>query len=396
MTTPWRAGPGLVVLICVLVAALDGYDVQAFGVAAPAMAPALGLDPAQVGWAASLAMVGLVVGAFAGGLIADRVGRKPVLIAATAAFGVFSLATAASHSFEALALARFATFLGFGGAMPNLIAIANEVSRPGRRTGTVTLMTCGFPAGGASVALLARLGGEALDWRTLFMVGGVLPLILVPAVWLLLPETRPVAEGRPAEGAARALLGGRRWAVSGLLWLAAGLALVILFLALNWLPTLVVAKGRPPSEAFVASMVFNLGGVVAGIVAGAVVDRLGFRWPLTAVFLGLAAAMAAMSAAADGPTIVALSAVAGFCVMAGMFSLYALAPMFYPPAVRASGAGATVGVSRIGSIVGPLIAGQLRAAGASPGAVFAAMIPVALTAALALIALSFVGRTRDD
>jgi AAHS family 3-hydroxyphenylpropionic acid transporter len=294
-----------------------------------------------------------------------------------------------------LAFARFATGLGFGGAMPNLIAIANEVSRPGRRAATVTIMTCGFPAGGATVALVARLGGEALDWRTLFIIGGALPLLLAPAVWLLLPETRPTGAEPPPGGVLRALLGGRRWAVSSLLWLSAGLALVVLFLALNWLPTLVVAKGRPPSEAFVASMAFNIGGVLAGLVAGALVDRFGFRWPLTLAFLGLAGAMGLMSGAADGAVITALSVTAGACVMTGMFSLYALAPMFYPLAVRASAAGATVGVSRIGSIIGPLVAGQLRAAGAGPGEVFAAMVPVALVAALGVMALSFVGRIEE-
>src|SRR5690606_1256510 len=173
-----RAGAGLIVFICFLIAAVEGYDIQAFGVAAPRLIPDLGLDPSRQGWAASAAMIGLVLGAFVGGWAADRMGRKPVLLASVLTFGAFSVATALSQGYEGLLWARFLTGLGFGGAMPNLIAVASEISPPQRRAATVTMMFCGMPAGGASVALLARLLGDELSWRTLFMVGGVLPLVL--------------------------------------------------------------------------------------------------------------------------------------------------------------------------------------------------------------------------
>ena len=124
------AGAGLVVFVCFLIAAIEGYDIQAFGVAAPKMVPELGLDPGQQGWAGSAAMMGLVLGALVGGWLADRHGRKPVLLGSVAAFGLFSLLTAMAHSYEALLWARFATGLGFGGAMPNLIAVAVEISKP--------------------------------------------------------------------------------------------------------------------------------------------------------------------------------------------------------------------------------------------------------------------------
>ena len=122
----------VVIGICFLIAALEGYDIQAFGVAAPHMAPDLGLNSAQLGWAGSAAMVGLVIGAFTGGWAADRWGRKPVLIASVVTFGIFSLATAFASGLEPLLAARLATGLGFGGALPNLIAIAAEISKPQR------------------------------------------------------------------------------------------------------------------------------------------------------------------------------------------------------------------------------------------------------------------------
>lgn len=384
------AGAALVVFVCFLIAAVEGYDIQAFGVAAPGMAPELGLGPSQVGWAASIAMVGLVIGAFGGGWLADRVGRKPVLLGSVALFGLFSLATAAAPSFEVLLWARLATGLGFGGAMPNLIAVAMEISRPERRTATVTAMFCGMPVGGASAALIARLAGEGLEWRMIFVAGGVVPLLLLPVILLLLPETRPEPHPEADRNTVRALFGEGRAASTVLVWAAFMLTLVVLYLALNWLPTLVVDKGHPPSEGFAAAMAFNAAGVVGSLTMGAISDRMGWRGPLALSYLALAGAMAGL-AAADAPlAILTLSAAAGFLVMGAQFSLYAVAPMLYPPAFRAAGAGAAVGVGRLGSIFGPLIAGELRNAGASPGEVFFSVAPVALAAAAILVAL---GRT---
>src|SRR5689334_610701 len=161
-TAGGRLNPMVVVAVCFCVAALEGYDIQAFGIAAPRLAKELHLGPSQMGLAGSAAMVGLMLGAVIGGWIADRSGRKPVLAISVAAFGVFSVATAFADNFEVLTLTRFLTGVGFGGAMPNLIAIATEISPANRRAVTTTSMFCGLPAGGTLVALLARAGGEGL------------------------------------------------------------------------------------------------------------------------------------------------------------------------------------------------------------------------------------------
>jgi AAHS family 3-hydroxyphenylpropionic acid transporter len=146
--------------------------------------------------------------------------------------------------------------------------------------------------------------------------------------------------------------------------------------------------GRPPSEGFSAAMAFNVAGVAGSLLVGAVTDRVGWRWPLVAVYLGLAAAMAGLAAAGASTAILGLSAAAGFLVMGAQFSLYAVAPTLYPGHLRAAGAGAAVGVGRLGSVVGPLLAGELRSAGATPGEVFLAMAPVAVAAAVLLAGLA--------
>ena len=391
-----RTAPGLVVLVCFLIAAIEGYDIQAFGVAAPQMVPQLGLGPAQQGWAASAATIGLVLGALVGGWLSDRVGRKPVLIGSVAAFGLFSLATATSQSYEMLLLARFATGLGFGGAMPNLATLAAEISRPDRRAATVTAMFCGMPAGGAVVALVARLAGQALDWRAIFLAGGLIPLVLVPVALVLLPETRPASDPSADRNVLRALFGERRAGPTLLLWAVFVPTVTILYLALNWLPTLIVDKGRPASEGFAAAMIFNVCAVAGTLALGAATDRFGWRWLLTLAYLVLAATMAGLAVAAGGVAMLALSGLAGFLVVGSQFALYALPPQLYPAQLRAAGTGAAVGIGRLGSIAGPLIAGELRSAGATPGEVFATMAPVGVAAALAVLALGWLVRSQRE
>jgi AAHS family 3-hydroxyphenylpropionic acid transporter len=385
---------GLVVLICFFIAALEGYDIQAFGVSAPRLVPELGLNPGQQGWAASAAMVGLVLGAFTGGSLADRIGRKPVLLVSVIAFGLFSAATAMTHSYGSLLLARFATGLGLGGAMPNLIAIATEISAPNRRAGTVTTMFCGMPAGGAVVALMAKFAGPHLDWRTIFLVGGALPLLLAPVIFFLLPETRPEPEDGLDRSTLRALFGEGRALSTLLLWTAFMLTLVVLYLLLNWLPTLVTAKGHSPTDGASASLVFNLTSIAGSLLLGFVVDRAGFRWPLALAYAALALALYALAATNDLGLVLVISGVAGFMVLGAQYSLYAIAPSLYPAHVRAAGAGAAVGIGRLGSIAGPLLAGQLRQAGYSADQVFIVMVPVVLAAGLACFALSYFDKSR--
>jgi AAHS family 3-hydroxyphenylpropionic acid transporter len=391
----WRAGAGLVIGVCLLIAAIEGYDIQAFGIAAPKLAPEFGLGPGQQGRLASAATIGLVLGALAGGWIADAVGRKPVLVGAVVMFGLFSLGTAMSGAYDTLLAARFLTGLGFGAAMPNLATLAAEISPPERRGATLTGIFCGMPAGGLVAALAARLAGPALDWRMIFVLGGLVPLAIAPLALWLLPETRPVAGPTADRNLLRALLGERRAAATLLLWAVFVPTVTILYLSLNWLPTLIVGKGLPASEGFAAAVIFNVGAVVGTLTLGAVSDRLGWRWPLALAYLILAAAMAGLGFALRSGAIFALSGLAGFMVVGAQFALYALPPKLYPPQLRAAGAGAAIGVGRLGAIAGPLIGGGLRSAGATPGQVFLAMTPLALAAGVALLLLSRVARPLD-
>lgn len=385
-----------IIFLCVFIAAIEGYDIQAFGVAAPKIVAELGLDPAQQGWAASAAMIGMFAGAFFGGWVADRVGRRPVLAASVAAFGVFSLATAFTHDLQSLLAARLLTGLGFGGAMANLVTIATEISPPGRRATTTTLMFCGLPAGGVLVSLLARLDGGAHDWRLLFIIGGLIPVVLAPVVYFLLPETRPPTRATVDQRATTALFGGGRAPATLLIWAVFLLIVLVVNLLLNWLPSLVAAKGLTAADGASAALVFNLSGVVGALIAGVAVDRFGLRPVLMLFFVALAVSLYAMAIALDLPTTLICAALAGFLVLGAQFALYGQAPGLYPAHVRAVGAGAAIGFGRLGAVLGPLVAGELRQAGYSGDQVFLAMIPVVMAAAAATLALSYVSKPGED
>ncbi|WP_332767560.1 MFS transporter [Phenylobacterium sp.] len=383
-----RLGPGFIVAICFSIAALEGYDIQAFGVAAPRMAPDLGLGPSQLGLAGSAAMLGLAIGALTGGWAADLFGRRPVLTVSVALFGIFSVVTAMSQSYEMLVLARLATGLGFGGAMPNMMAIATEISPPNRRAITTTSMFCGLPAGGSAVALLAQFGGEVVDWRTIFLIGGALPLLLAPVVFFFLPETRPASAQHVDRRVIHGLFGGKRALATSLIWLAFALDLLVTYLLLNWLPTLMVAKGFTPQDGAQASFWMNICSVVGALILGWIADRTGYRGLLVAVFAGLAVALYGLSQFTSIGMLYAAAGAAGFAVVGGLYILYALAPTYYPEGVRAAGSGAAIAFGRMGSIAGPLIAGELRAVGFGPDQVLLTLVPAAVVTALGVFALT--------
>jgi AAHS family 3-hydroxyphenylpropionic acid transporter len=385
----------LIIGLCFAVALLEGYDLQAMGVAAPRLVPALDLTARQVGDVLTASMLGLIVGALIGGRVADRVGRKPVLLGAVVAFGIFSLATVLTRDYPQLLAARAATGLGLGGALPNLIAIAADIAGEKRRAATGGLIFGGMSLGGAASALLVLLAPKSLDWRPVFMVGGALPLVIFPLLAFGLPETRPghAAADRPAPAPyARILFGEGRAAATLALWAAFVLTLVVLYLLVNWLPLLVVAKGLSRAAAPMAAIALNLSGTIGALALGALVDRFGLRWPMLASYAALVASMAALAAASGLAPILVWSGAAGFLVIGTQFVLYGAAPDYYRADARGAGAGAAVGVGRLGSVIGPSLAGVMISHGASAGQVMLAMIPVVAAAGAAVLTLTIVGQ----
>ena len=385
-----RHNVAVTVGLCFLIAVLEGFDIQAMGVAAPRIAPQFGLDAKQMGWVFSVSNIGLVIGASFGGWLADKTGRKPVFAAAVAMFGVFTLATAMTSSYEALSVVRFCTGLGFGAALPNMMAIATEISRPEKAALTAATMFCGMPVGGGLSALTTQLLPAGYDWRVLFMLGGVLPVLLVPALWRLMPETLVrKSSAEPAKVSVfHALFGEGRARATLLLWVTFLPTLLMLYLFLNWLPTLVLSKGFDSTTAPQTSMAFNFGSVAGALIFGYLVDRFHFRWPMTIAYAALIVVLVLLSDANGQGITVLLSGAVGFFLLGANYALYGVAPRYYPIEIRGTGSGASIATGRIGSILGPMLAGVLLSGGLSAASVVFYMVPVAAIAGLAVFALA--------
>jgi MFS transporter, AAHS family, 3-hydroxyphenylpropionic acid transporter len=383
------------IALCMAVAVLEGFDIQAMGVAAPRLAPEFGLGAREMGWVFSINNIGMVLGAALGGWLADRVGRKPVFLGAVAMFGLFTLGVVVTRDYESLLAVRVLAGLGFGAALPNMMAIATELSDPARRSSTAALIFCGFPIGGGTVALLTQILPAGLDWRALFIMGGLLPALLVPVLYRFLPETlTPEVRGVQKVRAPvfKALFGEGRAVPSLLLWLTFLPTLLILYLILNWLPTLVVAKGLDKVIAPQASLAFNLGSVAGALLLGRLVDRFGPRWPLALSYAALIGTLMALGSATGLALIITLSGIAGFFLLGANYALYGVAPAYYPTAMRGTGSGASVAVGRVGSILGPAVAGVLLSGGTTATSLVQYLAPVAAVAGIAVFVLSFFRR----
>lgn len=383
-----------VLWLCFLAAMIEGFDIQAAGVAAPKLAPALGLTPAQMGMFFSAATFGLIFGAIAGGRIADRFGRRMGLVLALLAFGVFSIATAFVSGFTELAVLRFLTGVGLGGALPNLVAIAAEAAPPERRGSAVAIMYAGIPLGGA-VASLVPLFGLHGGWQEVFLIGGILPLAIIPVLLLQLPDLRvpAVMEADTARtaGAVRKIVGSGMLVSTLSLWIGFFFSLLVLYLLLNWLPALLVSRGFSPAEAGIVQIVFNVAGAGGSLLTGRALDSPHRRMTVATTFGALILALAVLAMLpANLPLTVLAAAFTGAAVIAVQAILYGLAPQCYAAAVRGTGVGLAVAAGRLGSVAGPLLAGGLVASGRSPGEVLMGIVPIAILGGLSAYVL--VGR----
>lgn len=421
----------LVALLCGAIVFMDGFDAQSMGFVAPALAADLGIARTAMGPLLSSGLAGMMFGALGLGLLADRWGRKPVLIVATLVFGVGSLVCATAESYEALLAYRFVTGLGLGGAMPNTIALTAEYTPKRFRATAVMLMFCGVSLGAAVGGFVAAALIEEFGWRSIFVVGGLLPICAAALAAVLLPEsirflvlkgggapdvtryvaklvariapTLPLADAsfdvaeKPAAGSqVRELFAERRLGVTVLLWAIFFMSLLDLYFLNNWLPTIMNEAGITLSTAAAITALFQLGGTAGAIVLGRWMDRyLSFKL-LAAIYAAACVAVVAIGTAGVGLLSLSLTIfVAGFCVIGGQTASNALAAEFYPTAIRSTGVGWALGIGRIGSIIGPFIGGWLLLSVSDIRHVFwAAAIPPVLAACAALGAAAIDARRR--
>jgi len=392
---PESKTPARLIGLWFLAAIIEGVDLQSAGIAGPGIKAEFGYGPAQMGWIFSASMFGLVLGALIGGRLADFYGRKPILTASVAAFGLFSVATAHGWDLPSLLLFRVLTGLGLGGAVPNLIALAAESTAPRRRNSIIGLMYCGMPLGSALVAVIGWFGLGSFGWRMVFYAGGFIPLLVVPLLIFYLPEspqffkhrTKTTPQSYGAKSATvQVLFGESRWGMTLALWFSSFCTYFVLYLLLNWLPSLLANKGYSGRGASAVMIVVNLGSVLGILAGGILMDRLRHIYVIIGIYGCLLVALISLSNAQEQALILSTAFASTLCLAASQMIQYCLAPACYPVNARGTGVGAMVGVGRTGSIAGPLTAGQLLAAGAAASVVLSAGVPGLIASAIALLA----------
>jgi len=391
-----RSDTWVTLALCTAAALLEGFDNQSMGVAAPRLIAQFGLSPAQSGVIFSAATFGLFVGAAVGGRVADHVGRKRALSTSLALFGFFSLLTAVAGSVESLFAARLLTGLGLGGAMPNFISLASESAPANRRVSAATAVMAGMPLGGALAGLMALGAQWGWGWRSIFFVGGAAPLCLALMVGALMPNAHkqrhsPGEEGSSAiQSVAFVLFGSGRAATTALLWAGFFFTQMVLLLMLNWLPSLMIGLGFSHTEASLASVCFNLSGSIGAILLGRLHAGPHRRRWVAVTYLGMAAALTAVSAVGTNFAIAAVAcALAGTFIVGAQLILFALAPLYYHFSMRGTGVGAAVAMGRLGSVVGPVFAGGVLAGGGGSATVLLAILPFVALGGSAAFALTW-------
>ena len=411
----WR-----VLILCALAAFLDGYDVAVMASATPSVAKAWSVNPGELRWIVTAAVIGIAASALIVSPLGDYFGRRTVLLTSFAVVGLSTLMGATAHSANELFTWRLLTGIGLGASLPNALAMGAEYAPAKSRTALVALLACGISLGSATSGLIAPPILELGGWRALFVVGGCvallawLPLFAMPEslrflaarggdperIGRLLERLNSTHQYRPGnvytlpeQTSARKLSVGhlltpRLAPATLLLWLVFFLNLGLLYLMSTWLSTLLNEGGLPLAQALRIAAMFQIGGVVGGFGLAWLMQRWGPFLVLAVSYTLTAGALAVLGThVTQPPLLVVLILITGNGINGGQVALNAVSATLYPTAARATGVGWALGVGRFGAIVGPLTAGTLMAAGINLGHLFWLAIIPTLVCAVSVILL---------
>ncbi|MCG8441405.1 MAG: MFS transporter [Caulobacterales bacterium] len=406
-----------VVVYCILLNALDGFDVLSISFAAPGIAVEWNIDRAALGLVLSMELIGMAVGSILLGSAADRYGRRPLILSCLVIMssGMFLASTA--ESVEMLSAYRLFTGLGIGGMLAATNAMTAEFSNDKRRNTAVVFMATGYPLGAIIGGSIAAQLLAMFDWRAVFVFGGVATAAFLPLVWLFVPESIDFLVQRrprdalqrinrtlqrmkrapldalpppPAQSAARrpSLFAGGLATTTILLTFAYFTHIMTFYFILKWIPKIVVDMGYAPAAAAGVLVWANVGGATGSILLGLASQRAPVRG-LVVGALVIATVMVAVfgRAQTDLAGLALISACAGFFINSAIVGLYAIFAASFPTELRASGTGFVIGVGRGGAALGPVVAGLLFAQGYGLPTVSLAMAAGSALAAVALTVL---------
>ncbi len=408
----------MVVGLCILLNALDGFDVLAISFASPGIAAEWGINRAALGVVLAMELVGMAVGSITLGGLADRYGRRPTILLCLVLMTAGMYAASLSSSVTELLIVRFFTGLGIGGMLASTNAMTAEFSNARYRNLAVILMAAGYPMGAIAGGAVANYLLATQDWRAVFSFGAIWTGAFLVLVWFTLPESIDYLLGRrPAKALERVnrslqrmghqtlsalptlatqtrevsykvLFSSRFRLVTVLLIIAYFAHIMTFYYILKWIPKLVVDMGYEPAAAGGVLVWANVGGAVGALLLGLISTRVQLGRLLVVVLV-----MAFVMVTAFGldyrdlTQLSMVSAATGFFTNAGVVGFYALISNAYPADVRASGTGVVIGIGRGGAALGPVVAGFLFIQGFELFWVSVVMGSGALVAAVAVLCM---------
>lgn len=381
--------------LCFLVTFLDGFDLTIVGVALPKMADFLHSKPSALGLALTAGQFGPLIGAVFLGTLADRWGRKWMLLFSAVVFGVFTFSTAFITNVEQLALFRFIAGFGLGGAVPNALTFGSEYAPSRARAGLVGTMYAGMPAGAMVGGLSAAWLIPHFGWQSLFILGGGIPILIALVLAFSLPESleflvrqgkdwvkirkivAKIAPDLAADGdvefvssekkaagvPVKRLFTEGRALTTILLWITCSGALYLLWILNTWSPTLLKKSGATVQQYSLAYACLNLGAIVASVFVGRLMDK---RNPFRVLQIGFVCAFLALVAfgfIAGGSfaVIAVMSVVCGFFINGSQTGTLAVTTVSYPSDIRGTGIGWAYAVAKIGAMGAPAVGGFMLA-----------------------------------
>jgi AAHS family 4-hydroxybenzoate transporter-like MFS transporter len=406
------------VAMCFLVVVADGMDVAIMGFVTPPILQEWNISRPAFGLVISAAPFGLVLGALVAGPSSDRFGRRMVLLVSVFLFGIFTLAAAYASSPTEMAILRLLAGMGMGAAMPNASTLLSEYAPQRRRSLLITIMFTGFNLGSAAIGFAAAYLIPLHGWRSVLLLGGAVPLLLLPVLVLFLPESARWLALRGAEAKRIAATLGRvtgfrfsgdetfvstepplptrkpigvlfshGYGVTTLsLWVTYFMGLLVIYLLTGWLPTLMKDAGLPISTAANVTAMFQVGGTIGAIIVGWAMDKAHPAPVIGAAYLGGGLCILGLSLLGVlSPALAALTFSAGFCMSGAQTGLNAFAPGCYPTVARATGVSWMLGMGRFGSIFGSAVGGALLGLGWGFSAILAMLVIPAACAAVAIL-----------
>ena len=408
-----------VVSICFLMNMLDGMDVMVISYTATSIGAEWGVAAPQLGIVFSAGLLGMAIGGMGLSPIADRIGRRAMIISCAGIMGVSIAATSLVQSVEMLGFMRLISGLGIGGMLASTATITAEYAPKKTKDFWVSLVVSGYPVGAVLSGLVSASIIAESGWRAVFLVAGCITLLTLPFVLILLSESLDfLLKAQPVNALFRAnrilrqlrqptltvlpiltvdhqakssinkLLSSPQRIPTFWLWAALFMVFATLYFLTSWIPKLAVSTGLSIELAIYSGTIFNVGAFAGILTQGYLSSQFGLRRTICGFLIGTAALMVGFGFVSGSFWTLVILGLIGFGVQGGFVGMYAVAARLYPTQIRATGVGWAMGLGRVGAIVGPLIGGVLIGAGFSMSLSFLCFAAPVLISGIATLMIS--------